>query len=129
MATSEQAGTEAGADAFGMGTLAWIAGHRAAPLDRAPAHRAAAAEVTRHWTKAPAVRGERDEPAPHNLRPREREVLLLLCDGLQKVEILAALGIAMHTLNQYLQTLHAAFGTHTMHGLVGQALRTGAIPL
>jgi DNA-binding CsgD family transcriptional regulator len=62
-----------------------------------------------------------------HITPREREVLVLLADGLSSPEIAASLGIARSTARTHLEHLRARLGAATQAGLVAKALRLGLL--
>jgi len=126
METPEQACAQTGADAFGMGALAWLTGDRTAPRDRAPAHRAAAAEVTHRTVPAPDRR-DGTVPVPENLRPRELEVLALMCRGMLAREIGVELGIRACTVVDHQRALFRAFGVGSGLALVAKVFNTGFV--
>jgi DNA-binding NarL/FixJ family response regulator len=70
--------------------------------------------------------GPRDAPArPHDLSPRERDVLVLIAEGLTTKEIAARLGISVKTADAHRQGLMKRLGIHDVAGLVKFALRHG----
>ncbi|MHA7629218.1 helix-turn-helix transcriptional regulator [Corallococcus sp. M7] len=56
------------------------------------------------------------------LRPRERQTLELLLQGLGDKEIAARLGISRFTVNQYTKTLYRRFGVQSRTALIARLL-------
>jgi DNA-binding NarL/FixJ family response regulator len=104
----------------------WLAGDRAAPHHQAPAHRAADAEVI-HLTQPAPDRRDGSIPTPENLRPREREVLALMCRGLLLREICVELGIGLATGATHQRALFRAFGVRSALALVAKVFNTGFV--
>lgn len=62
---------------------------------------------------------------PADLTPRERDVLVLVADGLSTKEIATRLGISVKTADAHRQALMRRLGIHDVAGLVKFALRHG----
>jgi DNA-binding CsgD family transcriptional regulator len=66
--------------------------------------------------------------SPQSLTPREQEILVLLLKGLSDVAIAAALGISIHTANDYGKRIRVKYNVKTrvqlISALLGRALQT-----
>lgn len=58
---------------------------------------------------------------------REREVLVLMCDGKSAQEIADILGISVHTVRTHIDRLKETFSVYKDTALVAAALRAGTI--
>ena len=79
---------------------------------------------------AESTRGRADDPpppvaSPQALTPREREVLVLISEGLSTKEIAKRLGISVKTADAHRQGLMRRIGIHDVAGLVKFAVRHG----
>lgn len=72
-------------------------------------------------TPAAALKGE----ANHGLRPRELEVLQLICEGLSNRDIAARLGLSVNTVSVHRANIMSRLGVHKTADLVVYALRNG----
>ena len=61
------------------------------------------------------------------LRPRQREVLRLLCQGLTNATIAERLGISVHTVGAHRAGMMRALGIHRTTELVAFAIRQGLV--
>ncbi len=59
----------------------------------------------------------------YDLTPREREVLLLMSQGLTKKEIAQAAGLSTHTVNSHLRSVYDKLHVTTNTGAVAKAIR------
>ena len=73
--------------------------------------------------------GPLDDPPVEALTAREREVLVLLADGLGNRDIAQALGISEHTVKFHLGAIFGKLGATTRTDAVRRALRLGLIAL
>lgn len=69
------------------------------------------------------------EPPVESLTSRERDVLILLADGLANREIAAALGISEHTVKFHLASIFGKLGASTRTDAVQRGLRLGVIEI
>ena len=102
----------------------WLAGDRKAPRDWPSTNGAPTAKVIRQT--APDRR-DGSIPTPENLRPREREVLALMCRGMLVKEICVELGIGYDTVATHQRGLFRAFGVSSGLALVAKAFNTGFV--
>jgi DNA-binding CsgD family transcriptional regulator len=65
-------------------------------------------------------------PLPPDLSPRDRDVLLLLREGLSDKEIASRLAISPHTVNQRTKRLFRRFGVHSRAELIAKPALTSA---
>ncbi len=72
-------------------------------------------------TPAAALKGE----ANHGLRPRELEVLQLICQGLSNRAIAERLGLSVNTVSVHRANIMSRLGVHKTADLVVYALRNG----
>lgn len=70
-----------------------------------------------------------DDPPVEALTAREREVLVLLADGVGNREIAHALGISEHTVKFHLGAIFGKLGAATRTEAVRRGLRLGLIAL
>ena len=63
------------------------------------------------------------------LTRREREVLLLVAEGLSTVEIGAKLGISVKTAQTHRSNIMTKWGAHKVSNFVRQAIREGIVPV
>lgn len=66
-----------------------------------------------------------DDPPPALLTPREREIVLALCEGLPREAIAARIGRSRSTLDKALSEIYASTGFSQAHQLVAWAFRAG----
>lgn len=66
-----------------------------------------------------------DTGAAAKLTPRERDVLALMCDGLDNKTIAARLGLSLTTVRGYVQSVLEKLGVHSKLEAVVLATRTG----
>ncbi|HID52454.1 MAG TPA: LuxR family transcriptional regulator, partial [Anaerolineae bacterium] len=67
---------------------------------------------------------------PHdNLTEREREVLILIADGLTNAEIAERLGISVKTVDRHRENLMRKLNLHSRVDLVKYAIKCGLIDL
>jgi DNA-binding NarL/FixJ family response regulator len=77
---------------------------------------------------APGLAAQADEPDPlTRLRPREREVLDLVCEGLPNKRIARQLGISEKTVKAHLTRVYEALGVSDRTGAVLWARRRGLL--
>jgi DNA-binding NarL/FixJ family response regulator len=71
----------------------------------------------------------RNHPASDraNLSSREREVLLLIAEGLSTKEIAASLSLSVRTIDSHRATVMDKLGIHKVSGLVRYAIREGLL--
>ncbi|HLN15668.1 MAG TPA: response regulator transcription factor [Acidimicrobiales bacterium] len=67
--------------------------------------------------------------SPHNLSPRELEVLQLLADGASTDEIVARLVISPHTARNHVRNILSKMGVHSKLEAVSVAAREGIVVL
>ncbi len=72
-------------------------------------------------TSAAALKGE----ANHGLRPRELEVLQLICQGLSNRAIAERLGLSVNTVSVHRANIMSRLGVHKTADLVVYAMRNG----
>lgn len=77
-----------------------------------------------HENRASQPVGERLE----RLTPRERQVLRLMVDGLERSTIAKRLHVSPHTVRTHTQNLQAKLGAHSGVAAVSIALRAGLRP-
>lgn len=70
-----------------------------------------------------------DRPAPSGLTPREVEVLRLLSEGLATRVMAERLGVTVHTMRNYVQSVIQKLDTHSKLEAVAAARRQGLLPL
>lgn len=68
-----------------------------------------------------------DEPPAGQLTPRQREVLLLIAEGLSTKEIARRLGLSVKTIETHRSQLMKQLDIHDVAGLVRYAMREGII--
>ena len=61
------------------------------------------------------------------LTPLEKKLLLLLSQGLAKVEVGRRLNISKHTVDRYVRNVFDKLGKHTTTSVVAEAIRRGEI--
>ena len=66
-------------------------------------------------------------PGVHELTSREREVLVLLCHGLQAKEIADRLGVTRFAVDRHLRGVYAKLEVGNQAGAVGAAYRYGIV--
>ncbi|HFE66241.1 MAG TPA: response regulator transcription factor, partial [Chloroflexi bacterium] len=66
---------------------------------------------------------------PDNLTQREREVLILIADGLTNAEIAEQLGISVKTVDRHRENLMRKLNLHSRVDLVKYAIKRGLIDL
>ncbi len=65
------------------------------------------------------------DPPPSLLSPREREIVIGLCDGLSREAVGLRLGLSLSTINKAISNMYAATGFEKTHQLVAWAHRCG----
>lgn len=80
------------------------------------------------WPTASSAAGDDDAPV-ESLTAREREVLVLLADGLGNRDLAHALGISEHTVKFHLGAIFGKLGATTRTEAVRRALRLGLVEL
>jgi ATP/maltotriose-dependent transcriptional regulator MalT len=73
--------------------------------------------------------GRRREKLVEELTPRERDVLVLVADGLPNRDIAAALAISEHTVKFHLASIFGKLGVSTRTEAVQRGLRLGVIEI
>jgi len=63
----------------------------------------------------------------YHVSPREKEVLVLMCDGKSAQEIADILGLSVHTVRTHIDRLKDTFCVYKDTALVAAALRAGII--
>lgn len=96
-----------------------------APSSR-PAPSVGSASALRVLPAPPALPGL---PAVHALSPREREVLLLLAEGLSNQEIADRLYVSPATVKSHVAAVLATLGVRDRVQAVVRAFRSGLIPV
>lgn len=77
-------------------------------------------------SERPAAPGGEAETA---LTTRQREILKLICDGLNEKEIARQLNISPHTVHVHKNNIMSFLGLHTKAELIKYAIRTGIVQL
>jgi len=90
----------------------------------APMTPAVARKVLEAFAKIEPARAMGDE---YDLTLRERDILRLLADGLQKKEIACQLHISAHTVSTHMRRVYTKLHVTTNTGAVAKALREGII--
>jgi len=75
----------------------------------------------------PKLRREREQEPQSPLTPREREVLLLLAEGLSNGAIAERLFISLNTVRNHVQNLLSKLGAHSKLEAVAIAARNGLV--
>ena len=75
---------------------------------------------------APSERRYEQRPA-HNLRPRERDVLVLLAEGFRTGEVAEHLSVSEHTVRSRIRTILVKLGARNREHAVAIAIRQGVI--
>jgi DNA-binding NarL/FixJ family response regulator len=75
------------------------------------------------------VQGNGDGPDLAQLTNREREVLVLVAEGLSNKEIAENLGVGVRTVETHRERIMRKLGTHSVAGLTRLAIAKGLIPL
>jgi len=71
----------------------------------------------------------RPMPAEENLSEREREILLLVADGMTKQQIAGELDISPHTVSAHLRRVFDKLHVHSLPAAVSSAIRRGLLNL
>ena len=66
-----------------------------------------------------------DDPHPRLLTPRERELVIALCDGLSRDDIATRLGLSRSTIDKTISAIYASTGFRQAYQLVSWAYRCG----
>lgn len=74
-----------------------------------------------------AFRQLRPIPSEENLSDREREILLLVADGLTKQAIADELEISLHSVSTYLRRVFDKLHVHSLPAAISAAIRRGLI--
>lgn len=74
-----------------------------------------------------AFRQLRPIPSEENLSDREREILLLVADGLTKQAIAEELGISQHSVSTYLRRVFDKLHVHSLPAAISTAIRRGLL--
>ena len=75
------------------------------------------------------LRPKSPSPNPVQLRPRERETLKALADGMKYHEIAEIMGVSKHTVPDYIKGLYRKLGVHDRSSAVYVGLQLGLISL
>lgn len=75
------------------------------------------------------VRGPGEGPNPGQLTNREREVLILIADGLSNKEIASHLGVGVRTVETHRERIMRKLNIHSVAGLTKFAISKGLITL
>jgi ATP/maltotriose-dependent transcriptional regulator MalT len=67
----------------------------------------------------------RTDPIPDALSERERQIVLLLCEGLQRGDIARRVGLSRSTVDKVISNIYAATGFRACYQVVAWAHRTG----
>ncbi len=65
------------------------------------------------------------DPPPSVLDPREREIVIGLCDGLTRAAVGLRMGLSLSTINKAISNIYAATGFEKTHQVVAWAHRCG----
>jgi len=69
------------------------------------------------------------DPSPRCLSPRQRLVVLALCDGLDRVDVARRIRRSRSTCDKAISSVYRATGFGTAHQVVAWAFRVGLAPL
>ncbi len=69
-----------------------------------------------------------ERPEPHDLTSRERQVLVLLAEGLPNADIAERLTLSVHTVRNHVANLSAKLGAHSKLEALAIAMRQGLLP-
>lgn len=116
------------AQALRVGARAVLAPH-ASPAEIGAAIRAAAAGLTSVPAALAQVVFEGEAPDGRMLTPREREILMLLGEGLVNKEIAVRLGVSEHTVKTHLAAIYEKLDASNRAEAVATGLRRGLIML
>ena len=99
------------------------------PAESGAAIRAAAAGLTSVPAALAQVVFEGEAPDGRMLTPREREILMLLGEGLVNKEIAVRLGVSEHTVKTHLAAIYEKLDASNRAEAVATGLRRGLIML
>ena len=99
------------------------------PLSPAVSRHVIADYVRRVGSPGSALQSDGEaRPASQKLTPRQREILILIVEGLSTKEIAARLGLSVKTIETHRAALMERLDIHDVASLVRYAIRTGLVP-
>jgi DNA-binding NarL/FixJ family response regulator len=85
--------------------------------------------VSEHLVEAIAQPSSNDDPGAEVLTQRQKEILVLLCDGFTEKEVAYRLGVSYNTVHTHKYSLMQRLGLHSTAELVKYGVRTGLVPV